>query len=65
MQKNDDTNLVLNEMIKDGLPLERTAYLAYVYGPPEWWPEDIETVLPGVFKTVSDDDRVGQVKGSA
>ncbi len=65
MMENDSTTSILNEMIKDGLPLERMNYLAYVFGPPEWWPEDIDNALPGVFKTVSSDDRVGKIKGSA
>ena len=52
-------------MIKYGCPLNRIAYLAYMYGPPEEWPKDVDAALPGVFKTVSEDDRVGAVKGSA
>ncbi len=65
MQVDDDTNSILNDMIKEGISLDRTSYLAYVYGPPEWWPNDIESSLPGVFKIASGDDRVGPVKGSA
>jgi hypothetical protein len=65
MQENNDTVSILNDMLNDGISLDRTSYLAYVYGPPEWWPKDIESTLPGVFKFVSDDDRVGPVKGSA
>jgi hypothetical protein len=65
MQEDEDTNSILNEMLNEGISLDRTSYLAYVYGPPEWWPKDVENALPGVFKTVSDDDRVGPVKGSA
>ena len=52
-------------MIRYGCPLDRTPYLAYMYGPPEEWPKDVDAALPGgVFKTVSEDDRVGAVKGS-
>jgi hypothetical protein len=61
----ETTTEILNEMIKDGCPLNRTCYLAYMYGPPEEWPKNIEAALPGVFKKVSDDDHVGVVIGSA
>ena len=63
--ENESITDVLNEMIRDGCPLNRIAYLAYMYGPPEEWPKDVDAALPGVFKTVSEDDRVGAVKGSA
>jgi len=65
MPDDESTTDILNEMIKYGCPLNRMAYLAYMYGPPEEWPKDVDAALPGVFKTVSEDDRVGAVKGSA
>ena len=65
MPDDETTTDILNEMIREGCPLDRTCYLAYVYGPPEEWPKDVDAALPGVFKTVSEDDRVGAVKGSA
>ena len=65
MIENETTTDILNEMIRYGCPLDRTAYLAYMYGPPEEWPKDVDAALPGVFKTVSKNDRVGAVKGSA
>ena len=52
-------------MIKEGVPLTRTYYLANAYGPPEWWPEDIEAVLPDALKVVSREDKIGVVIGSA
>ncbi len=65
MTKEETTTDILNEMIRDGCPLDRICYLAYMYGPPEEWPKDEVAALPGVFKTISEDDRVGAVKGSA
>ena len=65
MTETETTTDILNEMIRDGCPLDRTCYLAYMYGPPEEWPKDEDAALPGVFKKVSEDDRVGAVKGSA
>ena len=65
MTENESISDILNEMIRYGCPLNSTAYLAYMYGPPEEWPKDVDAALPGVFKTVSKDDRVGAVKGSA
>ena len=35
-----------------------------MYGPPEEWPKDGDAALPGVFKKVSEDDRVGTVRGA-
>jgi len=61
----ESTTEILNKMIRDGCPMNRTCYLAYTYGPPEEWPKDVDATLPGIFKTVSEDDRVGAVKGSA
>jgi hypothetical protein len=63
MAEEETTTDILNEMIREGCPLDRTAYLAFMYGPQEEWPKD-DAALPGVFKTVSEDDRVGVVKGS-
>lgn len=60
-----ETKEILVEMLRDGISLEPMNYLAYVYGPPEWWPQDVEEALPGVLKKVSDDDNVGMVMGSA
>ena len=53
MSEDESTTDILNEMIKYGCPLNRMAYLAYMYGPPEEWPKDVDAALPGVFKTVS------------
>jgi len=39
--------------------------MAWVYGHFEDWPKDIDVVLPGIFKMVSDGDRIGPVEGSA
>lgn len=64
MTKSESITAILNDMIKDGCPLDRMCYLAYMYGPPEEWPKDVDAALPGIFKTVSKDDRVGVVKGS-
>lgn len=61
----DDTKSILNEMLSQGISLEPMIYMAYVYGPPEWWPEDTEKALPGVLKKVSESDQVGQIVGSA
>lgn len=60
-----ETQEILAEMLRDGLSIEPLSYLAYVYGPPECWPKDQEAALPGVFKTVSEDDKIGAVQGSA
>lgn len=65
MTKIETTTDILNDMIRNGCPLDRTAYLAYMYGPPEEWPKDEDAALPGVFKVVSGEDRVGIIKGSA
>ena len=64
MPETETTTDILNNIIKDGCPLDRVHYFAYMYGPPEWWPEDEDAALPGVLKTVSENDRVGAVKGS-
>ena len=64
MTETETTTDLLNEMIREGVPLDSMCYLAYVYGPPEWWPKDEDAALPGIFKTVSEDDRVGAVRGS-
>ena len=60
-----ETQEFLAEMLSEGLPIEPMTYLAYVYGPPECWPEDTEGALPGILKTVSKDDKVGRIIGSA
>jgi hypothetical protein len=65
LSKIETTTDILNNIIKNGCPLDRGRYFAYMYGPPEWWPNDEDAALPGVLKTVSEDDRVGAVKGSA
>jgi hypothetical protein len=59
-----ETWKVLADMLRDGLSIEPQTYLAYLYGPPECWPDDKEAALPGVLKKVSRDDRVGRVAGS-
>tara|TARA_Y100001934_G_scaffold253444_1_gene318468 strand:- start:2206 stop:2421 length:216 start_codon:yes stop_codon:yes gene_type:complete len=66
MNNAETTTELLNQILNEGVgPLNRAHYLAYMYGPPEEWPEDIEASLPGIFKTVSNEDRVGAVEGSA
>ncbi len=65
MPDDESTTDILNEMIRDGCPLDRTCYLAYMYGPPEEWPKDVDAALPDVLKRVSGKDRVGVVVGSA
>ena len=65
-EKEETTTDILNEILNAGAgPLDRTIYLAWMYGHFEDWPKDVDAVLPGVFKTVSDDDRVGPIEGSA
>jgi hypothetical protein len=39
--------------------------MACVYGHFEDWPKDIDVVLPGIFKIVSDGDRIGPFEGRA
>ena len=57
---------VLNGILNAGAgPLDRTIYMACMYGHFEDCPEDINVVLPGIFKMVSDGDRIGPVEGSA
>jgi hypothetical protein len=65
MTEAETTTDILNEMIRYDCPLDRTAYLAYMYGPPEEWPKAEDAASPGIFKTVSENDRVGAVRGSA
>ena len=65
MMKNETASDILNEMIRDGCPLSRTCYLAYMYGPPEEWPKDVDAALPDVLKRVSGEDHVGVVVGGA
>ena len=67
MTKQEETTTdILNEILNAGAgPLDRTTYLAWMYGHFEDWPKDVDAVLPGVFKTVSEADRVGSIKGSA
>ena len=60
----DEIREVLQEMIADQLPLKPVFFMAYVYGPPEEWPDDWDPVLPGVMKTVSPEDQVGPVQGA-
>ena len=63
MTKTETTTDVLNNLIKDGCPLDRMHYFAYMYGPPERWPDDEDAALPGVLKIVSENDLVGAVQG--
>ena len=68
MVEEETTTDVLNEILRAGVgPLNRTIYLAWMYGDDfeDWTREEIDAVLPGIFKTVSDDDRVGPIEGSA
>ena len=65
-EKEETTTGILNEILNAGAgPLDRTIYMACMYGRFEDWPKDVDAVLPGVFKTVSDDDRIGPIEGSA
>ena len=65
-EKEETTTDILNEILNAGAgPLARTIYLAWMYGHFGDWPKDLDAVLPGVFKTVSDDDRIGPIEGSA
>ena len=43
MTEDESTTDILNEMIRDGCPLSHIACLAYMYGPPEEWPKDVDT----------------------
>ena len=52
-------------MLGYGVPLEPMGYMAYTFGPPDQWPPDWEELLPGIFRKVSDEDLVGQVRGSS
>ncbi len=62
----ETTTDILNEILNAGAgPLDRTIYMAWMYGHFEDWPKDVDAVLPGVFKTVSKDDRIGPIEGSA
>ena len=62
----ETTTDVLNEILNAGAgPLDRTIYMACMYGHFDDWPKDIDVVLPGIFKMVSDGDRIGPVEGSA
>ncbi len=45
MTRTETTTDILNKMIRDGCPLDRTCYLAYMYGPPEEWPRDEDPAL--------------------
>jgi hypothetical protein len=58
-------NSIFNEMLGYGVPLEPMGYMAYTFGPPEQWPPDWEALLPGIFRKVSDEDQVGQIRGSS
>ena len=60
------TTDILNEILNaEAGPLDRTIYMAWMYGHFEDWLKDIDVVLPGILKTVSDGDRIGPVEGSA
>jgi hypothetical protein len=61
----ESLNDILNEMLNEGVSLTPTYYFAYMFGPPECWPEDRDAALPGIFKSVSKDDKIGRVVGSA
>ena len=66
MTKTEATTDILNEILDAGAgPLDRTIYLAWMYGQFEDWPKDVDAVLPGIFKTVSEADHVGSIEGSA
>ena len=60
-----EAHKLLSDMLRDGLSIERSNYLAYVYGPPENWLENREAALPDVLRTVSASDKVGPIVGSA
>jgi hypothetical protein len=63
--QSESLNDTLNEMLNEGISLTPTYYFAYMFGPPECWPEDREEALPGIFRIVSKYDLVGQIKGSS
>jgi len=61
----NDIIFVLNDMVRHGVSLEPMNYLAYMFGPYDQWPDNREGVLPGVFKIVDHEDRIGPVLGSS
>jgi len=62
----ETTTDVLNEILNAGAgPLDRTIYMACMYGHFEGWPKDIDVVFPGIFKMTSDRDRIGTFEGRA
>ena len=66
MTEEETTTNILNEILNAGAgPLDHTIYLAWMYGHFKDWPKDVDAALPGIFKTVSDDDRVGSIEGNA
>ena len=65
-EKEETTTDILNEILRAGArTLDPAIYLAWIYGHFEDWPKDVDAALPDIFKTVSDDDRVGTIKGNA
>ena len=65
-EKEETTTDILNEILNAGAgPLDRTIYLAWMYGHFEDWPKDVDAVLPGIFKMTSDGDRIGTFEGRA
>ncbi len=62
----ETTTDVLNEILNAGAgPLDRTIYMACMYGHFDDWPKDIDVVLPGIFKMTSDGDRMRTFEGRA
>ena len=62
----ETTTDVLNEILNAGVePLDRTIYVVCMYDHLEDWPKDIDNVLAGIFKMVSDGDGIGPVEGRA
>ena len=62
----ETTTDVLNEILNVGAgPIDRTIYMACMYGHFEDCSKDIDVVLPGIFKMTSDGDRIGTFEGRA
>ena len=54
---------VINEILNAGArPFDRTIYMAWMHGYLEELPKDIDVVLPGIFKMVSNGDRIEPVE---
>ena len=66
IETEETTTDVLNEILNAGAgPIDRTIYMACMYSHFEDWPNDIDVLLPGIFKMASDGDRIGTFEGRA